>query len=175
MAGKLKIPPHVPPNLGPWPTHPQRDSSDPDSVRLGPTRQVCGHHVGHCLQGTAGTGKQVRSLTPPKDASLCSPCEQERLRPTQRAAQTRKCSGGCRPTTHRPHGGMLGPLPDALGQTAPAGGQQERVTHWTTGRGPEARPGPQPNARPGQGAGRCPARHIWVQAGDPRPQEHTRV
>lgn len=79
------------------------------------------------------------------------------------------------PTTHRPHGGMLGPLPDALGQTAPAGGQQERVTHRPTGKGPEARPGLQPNACPSQGAGRCLARHIWVQAGDLRPQEHTRV
>lgn len=49
VAGKLTIPPHVPPNPGPWPTRPQHDSSDPASVCLGPTwppypGQVCGHH-----------------------------------------------------------------------------------------------------------------------------------
>lgn len=101
-ARKLKIPPHVPPDPGPWPARPQRDPNDPDSGHLGSTwppdtGQVCGHHVGHCLQGTEGTGKQVRSLTPTKDASPCSPREQERPPLTQQAAWTRKRSGGCRP------------------------------------------------------------------------------
>lgn len=130
--------------------------------------------LGHRLQCAAGTGKQVRSLAPPKDAGACSPREQERPPPTQRAAQTRKCSGGCRPTTHRPHGGMLGPLPDALARRHLRG--TARASH-APACGTGARDGARATATcpPRPGGRQVPARRVWVRAGGPRPREHTRL
>lgn len=96
----LQSPVHMLPSLSPNVT-----LVTPNAVCLGPTHpSYTGQICRHCLQGTVGIGRQVRGLTLPQG-------HQPLLTPQTRAHPT-----------HQPHGGILGPLPDALSQMGPAGG-----------------------------------------------------